>query len=144
MSKKYTPYNTLKRIVNNTNTKRTLTKTVVLAQDEYNSLLQYIITNINIYTLNYTETTYNTKYNTKSKIKYFISDNKGHIRNISHVIFLLYKKFMPELKLNLKHNYIIGTLHTSSEIYARLSNYIHNTTKQYLKIHTISTYGIEE
>ena len=139
MSKTDTPKTTLQRIVRNTNTKNTLTKTRVLEQTEYNNLLTYIINNTNTNnTLNYTEQIYNTKYNTKSRIKYYITDNNGNIINISHVIFLLYKKYMPILKLNVKHNYIIGDLHTSAEIYARLSNYIYNTNKQQIRIHQIT------
>lgn len=136
----YTPNKTLQRIVLNTNTKNTLTKTKYLAQEEYNALLEYISSNIALNTLNYTEQTYNTKYTTKSRIKYYITDSNGRIQNISHVIYLLYKKYMPILKLNVKHNYIIGDLHTSSEIYARLSNYLYHTRKQQIKIHSITPF----
>ena len=139
MSKHDAPIKTLQRIIRNTNTKNTLTKTKVLEKIEYNNLLTYIIDNTTVNnTLNYTEQIYNTKYNTKSRIKYYVTDNKGNIINISHVIYLLYKRYMPILKLNVKHNYIIGDLHTSAEIYARLSNYIYHTNKQQIKIHLIT------
>ena len=108
----YTPNKTLQRIVKNTNTKRTLTKTKVLTQEEYKALLQYVSDNIALNTLNYIENIYNTKYTTKSRIKYYVTDNHGRIQNISHVIFLLYKKYIPILKLNVTHNYIIGDIHT--------------------------------
>ena len=49
----YTPNKTLQRIVKNTNTKRILTKTKVLAQEEYKALLQYVSDNIALNTLNY-------------------------------------------------------------------------------------------
>ena len=137
---KYTPNKTLQRIVKNTNTKRTLTKTKVLAQEEYKALLQYVSDNIALNTLNYIENIYNTKYNTKSRIKYYVTDNNGRIQNISHVIVLLYKKYIPILKLNVTHNYIIGDLHTSAEIYARLSNYIYHTSKKHITIHSITPY----
>ena len=141
MSKHDTPITTLQRIIRNTNTKHTLTKTKVLESNEYNNLLTYIISNTTTNnTLNYTEQIYNTKYNTKSRIKYYITDNNGRIQNISHVIFLLYKRYMPNLKLNVKHNYIIGDLHTSAEIYARLSNYIYHTSKKHITIHSITPY----
>lgn len=136
----YTPNKTLQRIVKNTNTKRTLTQTKVLTQEEYKALLQYVSDNIALNTLNYIENIYNTKYTTKSRIKYYITDNNGGIQNISHVIFLLYKKYIPILKLNVTHNYIIGDLHTSAEIYARLSNYIYHTSKQQITIHSITPY----
>ena len=141
MSKQDTPITTLQRIIRNTNTKNTLTKTKVLEQQEYNNLLLFIINNTTINnTLNYTEQIYNTKYNTKARIKYYVTDNKGNIINISHVIFLLYKRYMPILKLNVKHNYIIGDLHTSAEIYARLSNYIYSINKQQIRIHLITPF----
>lgn len=141
MSKHDTPITTLQRIIKNTNTKNTLTKTKVLEKNEYNNLLTYIIDNTTINnTLNYIENIYNTKYNTKSRIKYYITDNNGRIQNISHVIFLLYKKYIPILKLNVKHNYIIGDLHTSAEIYARLSNYLYHTSKKQITIHSITPY----
>ena len=136
----YTPNKTLQRIVKNTNTKRTLTQTKVLAQEEYKALLQYVSDNIALNTLNYIENIYNTKYTTKSRIKYYITHNNGRIQNISHVIFLLYKKYIPILKLNVTHNYIIGDLHTSAEIYARLSNYIYHTNKKQITIHSITPY----
>ena len=136
----YTPNKTLQRIVKNTNTKRTLTQTKVLTQEEYKALLQYVSDNIALNTLNYIDNIYNTKYTTKSRIKYYITDNNGGIQNISHVIFLLYKKYIPILKLNVTHNYIIGDLHTSAEIYARLSNYIYHTSKQQITIHSITPY----
>ena len=136
----YTPNKTLQRIVKNTNTKRTLTQTKVLTQEEYKALLQYVSDNIALNTLNYIENIYNTKYTTKSRIKYYITDNNGGIQNISHVIFLLYKKYIPILKLNVTHNYIIGDLHTSAEIYARLSNYIYHTSKKQITIHSITPY----
>ena len=141
MSKHDTPITTLQRIIRNTNTKNTLTKTKVLEQQEYNNLLLFIINNTaKNNTLNYTEQIYNTKYNTRARIKYYITDDSGSIINISHVIFLLYKRYMPTLKLNVKHNYIIGDLHTSAEIYARLSNYIYHTNKQQIKIHLITPF----
>ena len=141
MSKHDTPRTTLQRIIRNTNTKNTLTKTKVLESNEYNNLLLFIINNTTINnTLNYTEQIYNTKYNTKARIKYYVTDDKGNIINISHVIFLLYKKYMPILKLNVKHNYIIGDLHTSAEIYARLSNYIYSINKQQIRIHQITPF----
>ena len=66
MSKHDTPITTLQRIIRNTNTKHTLTKTKVLESNEYNNLLTYIISNTSTNnTLNYTEQIYNTKYNTK-------------------------------------------------------------------------------
>ena len=136
----YTPNKTLQRIVKNTNTKRTLTQTKVLTQEEYKALLQYVSDNIALNTLNYIDNIYNTKYTTKSRIKYYITDKNGRIQNISHVIFLLYKKYIPILKLNVTHNYIIGDLHTSAEIYARLSNYIYHTSKQQITIHSITPY----
>lgn len=139
----YTPFKTLQRIVHNTNTKRTLTRTKVLAQEEYNTLLNYVVKVLTHNILNYTEQTYKTKTSTKVRIKYYASNN-GNIVNISHVIFLLYKKYMPELKLNLKHNYIIGNLYTSAEIYARLSNYIYHINKTPIRIHRITTYGTAE
>ena len=139
MSKQDTPITTLQRIIRNTNTKHTLTKTKVLESNEYNNLLLFIINNTTINnTLNYTEQIYNTKHNTKARIKYYVTDNKGNIINISHVIFLLYKRYMPILKLNVTHNYIIGDLHTSAEIYARLSNYIYSINKQQIRIHQIT------
>jgi len=141
MSKQDTPNTTLQRIIRNTNTKHTLTKTKVLESNEYNNLLLFIINNTTINnTLNYTEQIYNTKYNTKARIKYYITDNKGDIINISHVIFLIYKRYMPILKLNITHNYIIGDLHTSAEIYARLSNYIYSINKQQIRIHQITPF----
>ena len=141
MSKQDTPITTLQRIIRNTNTKHTLTKTKVLESNEYNNLLTHIINNTTINnTLNYTEQIYNTKYNTKARIKYYITDNKGNIVNISHVIFLLYKRYMPILKLNIHNNYIIGDLHTSAEIYARLSNYIYSINKQQIRIHQITPF----
>jgi len=141
MSKQGTPITTLQRIIRNTNTKNTLTKTKVLESNEYNNLLLFIINNTTINnTLNYTEQIYNTKYNTKARIKYYVTDNKGNIINISHVIFLLYKRYMPILKLNVTHNYIIGDLHTSAEIYARLSNYIYSINKQQIRIHQITPF----
>ena len=136
----YTPNKTLQRIVKNTNTKRTLMQTKVLTQEEYKALLQYVSDNIALNTLNYIENIYNTKYTTKSRIKYYVTDNNGRIQNISHVIFLLYKKYIPILKLNVTHNYIIGDLHTSAEIYARLSNYIYHTNKKQITIHSITPY----
>jgi hypothetical protein len=141
MSKHDTPITTLQRIIRNTNTKNTLTKTKILESNEYNNLLLFIINNTTINnTLNYTEQIYNTKYNTKARIKYYVTDNKGNIINISHVIFLLYKRYMPIIKLNVKHNYIIGDLHTSAEIYARLSNYIYSINKQQIRIHQITPF----
>jgi len=141
MSKQDTPITTLQRIIRNTNTKNTLTKTKVLEQQEYNNLLLFIINNTTINnTLNYTEQLYNTKHNTKARIKYYVTDNKGNILNISHVIFLLYKRYMPILKLNIHNNYIIGDLHTSAEIYARLSNYIYSINKQQIRIHQITPF----
>ena len=141
MSKQDTPITTLQRIIRNTNTKNTLTKTKVLEQQEYNNLLLFIINNTTINnTLNYTEQIYNTKHNTKARIKYYVTDNKGNILNISHVIFLLYKRYMPILKLNIHNNYIIGDLHTSAEIYARLSNYIYSINKQQIRIHQITPF----
>lgn len=140
MSKHDTPITTLQRIIKNTNTKRTLTKTKVLAQEEYKALLQYVSDNIALNTLNYIENIYNTKCTTKSRIKYYITDNNGRIQNISYVIFLLYKKYIPILKLNVKHNYIIGDLHTSAEIYARLSNYLYHTSKKQITIHSITPF----
>jgi hypothetical protein len=141
MSKQDTPITTLQRIIRNTNTKNTLTKTKVLEQQEYNNLLLFIINNTTINnTLNYTEQIYNTKHNTKARIKYYVTDNKGNIINISHVIFLLYKRYMPILKLNIHNNYIIGDLHTSAEIYARLSNYIYSINKQQIRIHQITPF----
>ena len=141
MSKQDTPITTLQRIIRNTNTKHTLTKTKVLESNEYNNLLLFIINNTTINnTLNYTEQIYNTKHNTKARIKYYVTDNKGNIINISHVIFLLYKRYMPILKLNVTHNYIIGDLHTSAEIYARLSNYIYSINKQQIRIHQITPF----
>jgi hypothetical protein len=141
MSKQDTPNTTLQRIIRNTNTKHTLTKTKVLESNEYNNLLLFIINNTTINnTLNYTEQIYNTKHNTKARIKYYITDNKGNIINISHVIFLIYKRYMPILKLNVTHNYIIGDLHTSAEIYARLSNYIYSINKQQIRIHQITPF----
>ncbi len=141
MSKHDTPITTLQRIIRNTNTKNTLTKTKVLEQQEYFNLLQYLVINTkDNNTLNYTQHTYNTKHNTKARIKYYITDNNNNIVNISHIIFLIYKKYIPILKLNVKHNYIIGDLHTSAEIYARLSNYIYHISKQQIKIHLITPF----
>ena len=55
MSKHDTPITTLQRIIRNTNTKHTLTKTKVLEKNEYNNLLTYIINNTTVNnTLNYT------------------------------------------------------------------------------------------
>ena len=65
----YTPNKTLQRIVKNTNTKRTLTQTKVLAQEEYKALWQYVSDKIALNTRNYTENMYNTKYTTKWRIK---------------------------------------------------------------------------
>lgn len=138
MSKKDTPLTTLQRIIRNTNTKNTLTKTKVLEQQEYNNLIKYIADNITTNsTINYTEQIYKTKYETKTKLHYYITDNKGKILNISHILYLIYKPYIPYIKLNVKHNYIIGNIHTSAELYARLSNYIYHTNKTVLHIHNL-------
>lgn len=136
----HTPNTTLQRVIKNTNTKGTiLNKTLFVSAGEYNALLQYIEDTLHLDTFNYIENTYITKKGiSRSKITYYITNKHGEIINISHVLFLIYKKYMPDIKLNIRHNYIIGSLHTSSEIYARITNYLyrkHNHTN--FHIHNI-------
>lgn len=135
MSKHDTPYTTLQRIIKNTNTKNTLTKTKVIEQQEYNNLILYISNNItNNKVLTIKEITYNTKYEQRTKTSYYITGNNGRILNISHILYLIYKPYLPYIKLNIKHNYILGNLTTSSEIYARISNYIYKQNKTQINI----------
>ena len=137
----YSHIKTLQRIISNTGTKRTLTKTKYLKQEEYNNLINYIALNItNNKTISYKEEVYNTKYETKTRIKFYITDNSGSIINISHIIYLLYKKFVPYLKLNITHNYIIGNLSTVSEVYARISNYIYSINKTKIRIQVLTPF----
>lgn len=139
-----TPNTILKQVLSklkNTNI-TTLTKTVRIEHTDYMQLLSYIDKTFILNTLNYTETLYKTKAGyTRTRVQYFITDSKGNIINISHVLFLLYKKYMSYIKLNVKHNYIIGNLTTSTEIFARLSNYMRSKNKQEIRtLHLITPY----
>jgi len=135
MSKSDTPFTTLQRIIKNTNTKTILNKTKVIENNEYNNLILYISNNItNNKVLTIKEQLYNTKYEQRTKTSYYITDNNGRILNVSHILYLIYKPYLPYIKLNTKHNYILGNLTTSSEIYARISNYIYRKNKIQINI----------
>lgn len=139
----------LDKVIQNNYNKKVIVinKLLILNSEEYKTILDtlYKYTLSDKVIINYTEFKYTTKTgNERAKIKFFITLN-GRIINISHIVFLIYKKFIPCIKLNIKHNYIIGDSITALELYARIANHIVYLRKQHKNYNSdIALYKIEK